>query len=81
MHIELENYVSKHLKISAITELVEFMNMAAKVEGDVCCLRGRFSVDAKSLMGLMSIDTSQGFECFYPTDATAFEQYISKFEV
>lgn len=81
MHIDLKNYVSKRIAIKNMQDLYDFVHAAERVEGDICCLRGRFSVDAKSIMGLMSIDIASGFDCFYPVEAEEFDNYISKFEV
>lgn len=81
MHIDLKNYTSKHISIKSMQDLYDFVHAAEKVEGDVCCLRGRFSIDAKSIMGLMSIDIAAGFDCFYPIEAEEFGEFISKFEV
>jgi hypothetical protein len=53
---------------------------ATKVEGDVLLKRGKFVVDAKSFLGVLSIDVSQDTTVIYPEDAEEFEIYINQFK-
>ena len=62
--------------IRDINEIHNFVNHAQQVDGDVICTRGRFQVDGKSIMGLFSIDTADGFIVEYPEGATEFEEYL-----
>lgn len=71
---------SKNIKITGINDLTDFVTKANEVEGDIIIQRGRYIVDGKSIMGLMSIDVSQGCKMEYPETAIEFEKYISKFE-
>lgn len=71
----------KVVKIMNINDLYTFVKVATKVDGDVVVTRGRFAVDGKSLMGLMSIDTSMGVTVEYPVDATHFEEFLIAFEI
>lgn len=76
----MENVTSKFIKINGINDVTEFVQMAGKVEGDIEVRRGRWCIDAKSVMGMFSIDTSAGITVVYPATATDFAKYISKFE-
>ena len=48
------------IKIKDLTELSRFVLEAAKIEGDVLVHRGRFCVDGKSIMGMISIHVAEG---------------------
>lgn len=74
------NCKSKFIKINTITDLTELVRQASAVYGDVEIHKGRWCVDASSLMGVMSIDLSKGATIIYPVDADEFEAYISQFE-
>lgn len=69
-----------YIKINTITDIKEFNSQAAEVEGDVTLHRGRYAVDAKSLMGIFDIDPSQGVTIEYPSEAINFKNYIIKFK-
>lgn len=71
----------KYVTIHGINDLNNFIQKARTVDGDVLVTRGKFVVDGKSIMGLFSIDISQGCTVTYPENATEFEEFISQFEV
>lgn len=66
--------------IHGINDLNQFIQHARAVDGDVLVSRGKFVVDGKSIMGVFSIDVSQGCTVEYPEDATDFEEFISQFK-
>ena len=39
--------------------------------------KGKYSIDAKSIMGIFSIDLSQGAVIEYPDDAVELDEFIS----
>ena len=71
----------KYIKITELDDLSTFISKAVKVEGDVLVHREKFCVDGKSIMGMMSIDVSQGCKIEYPESAKEFDTYISQFEI
>lgn len=71
---------TKFIKMSNINDIVNFVNEASKVESDINVLKGRYVIDGKSIMGVLSIDLSTGMTVEYPEEATDFENFISKFE-
>ena len=71
---------SKFIKMNNVTDVMNFVKEASKIEGDVTVLKGRYIIDGKSIMGVMSIDMSTGMTVEYPTDAIDFENFISQFE-
>ena len=71
---------SKFIKMNSVTDVMNFIKEASKIEGDVTVLKGRYIIDGKSIMGVMSIDMSTGMTVEYPADAVDFENFISQFE-
>lgn len=45
--------------LNKITDIKEFVNLASMCQGDVAVKSGNFAVDAKSLMGLFSLDLTR----------------------
>lgn len=72
---------TKYISIFGINDLVNFCSKANEVEGDVLVSKGKFVVDGKSMMGLMSIDVSSGCKIEYPEDAEDFETFIENFSI
>lgn len=70
---------SKFVKINGINELKSFIDNTTNVDGDVVCKRGKFIIDGKSIMGLMSIDIADGFTVEYPDDAVEFDKFLESF--
>ena len=77
----MDNVKQMTISIAGVADVYDFIKEAAKVEGDVLIQRGKFTVDAKSFLGIFSIDVSQRVIVIYPSDAVDFENYIRKFEV
>lgn len=67
------------LKIYGIHDCNRFAQKARLVDGDVTITRGKYCLDGKSILGIFSIDTSQGFTVEYPEDAKDFEDFIMQF--
>ena len=70
-----------YVAINTINEATEFVQKASQVDGDVICTKGRYTIDGKSIMGVFSINISEGIMVEYPETATDFEEYISQFKV
>ena len=70
-----------YIAINTINKVTEFVQKASQVDGDVICSKGRYTVDGKSIMGIFSIDVSEGIVVEYPETATEFEEYISQFKM
>lgn len=71
---------TKFIKMSNIKDIVNFVNEASKVKSDINVLKGRYIIDGKSIMGVISIDVTTGMIVEYPADAIDFENFISQFE-
>ena len=75
------NNKSMFVKMTGIKDVTDLVKIATEVDGDIEVRKGRWCVDAKSLMGVMSIDMSGGAKIVYPSNAIDFENYIKQFEV
>lgn len=51
--------VEYKVKISTIDDVKKFVNAVAKYDFDVDLISGRYAIDAKSIMGIFSIDLSK----------------------
>lgn len=67
------------IKLHGINDVVQFTQNASFVDGDVIVSRGAYKVDGKSLMGMLSIDVSQGFSVEFPEDAEKFDTFLQTF--
>jgi hypothetical protein len=57
-----------------------FCNEAEKVNGDVTCSRGKYSVDGKSILGIMYLfDLGAIVTVEYPDDAVEFDKFLDAF--
>lgn len=59
--IKLGGFVMKtfNLLLSSINDVKDFVNVVSKYDFDVDLTSGRYVVDAKSIMGIFSLDLSQ----------------------
>ncbi|MDR2532583.1 MAG: HPr family phosphocarrier protein [Oscillospiraceae bacterium] len=48
-----------NIKLSTIDDVKKFVNIVFRYEYDVDVISGRYAVDAKSILGLFSIDLSK----------------------
>lgn len=68
--------VSKQISIETFKDMMDFVNEASKVFGDVLIRKGKYVIDGKSIMGIVSIDPSTGITVEYPEDATDFGAFL-----
>lgn len=70
------------IKLDAITDVKEFVNAVTLCDYDVDLVSGRYAIDAKSIMGIFSLDLSQPVDVVVHTDECgAFLERISRFIV
>ena len=67
------------IKIAKIDGVNEFVQHARSVQGDILVSRGKFCVDGKSILGMYSLNVSQGCNVEYPEDAKEFDEFIQQF--
>ena len=68
---------TKLIYLNRITDIELFTQEAHKVSGDVIVRRGKFAVDGKSLMGVISINPSEGVTVEYPEEETDFDNFLN----
>ena len=73
------SYKTKVVNNNYYTDIVNFVREAQDVVGDITVKKGKYVVDGKSLMGVMSINMATGVTIEYPAAAANFENFISTF--
>jgi phosphotransferase system HPr-like phosphotransfer protein len=76
----MEDFIMKEVKIvlSNIQDIRDFVNQVILVDYDVDLVQGRYVVDAKSIMGIFSLDLLSPITLQAQTDYA--EDLISKIE-
>lgn len=70
------------VQLQSISDVKEFVNAVSTCDFDVDLISGRYAVDAKSIMGIFSLDLSNAIELVaYTDDTQALFGQISKFIV
>jgi len=60
-----------HVKLDTVEKVKGFVNMVAPLEGDIDLGEDRYIVDAKSIMGIFSLDLSKPLKLAIHNEATA----------
>lgn len=69
-----------NVKITTIDDVKKFVSTASKFDYDIELISGRYSIDAKSIMGIFSIDLSKELRLVAHSDDTAeLEEAFSGF--
>lgn len=70
------------IKLSTISDVKIFVNTVAKYDFDVDLISGRYAIDAKSIMGIFSLDITKPIKLDAHTDdADKFFDEIKEFVV
>ena len=70
------------VSLQAINDVKEFVNIVMRYDFDIDLVSGRYAIDAKSIMGIFSLDLSKPIELNAHTDnADDFLKAIDKFIV
>ena len=70
------------VNLQAINDVKEFVNIVMRYDFDIDLVSGRYAVDAKSIMGIFSLDLSKPIELNAHTDdADKFMNDIAKYIV
>ncbi len=59
------------VKITTIDEVKKFVNTVMRFDYDIDLISGRYAIDAKSIMGIFSIDLSKELTLVAHTEDTA----------
>lgn len=69
-----------NVKISTIDDVKNFVSTVMRFEYDIDLVSGRYAIDAKSIMGIFSIDLSKELKLIAHTnDATELKSAIASF--
>ena len=71
--------LEKKIRLKAVDEVCEFVRAAAKCDFDIDIFYNRTVVDAKSILGVMSMDLTKDLTVKYGTQDGAFEKVLNKF--
>ncbi len=70
------------IMLSTINDVKDFVNTVSRCDFDVDLVSGRYAVDAKSIMGIFSLDLSKPIDLEAQTDdAAEFFEKINKYIV
>lgn len=69
------------VRIHGVTDAALFVEHAKEAKEDVIIRRGKFCVDGKSILGVLSLDMTNGVLVEYNSDDKDFENWLKKFEV
>lgn len=72
---------TKQIKLNSPEEVIEFVSIAEQCDFDIDIYYNRVIVDAKSLLGVMSLDISKNLFLSYHGYNGKFEQIIKKYAV
>lgn len=68
------------IMLNTVNDVKQFVNIVAKFDFDIDLVSGRYAVDAKSIMGIFSLDISKPIELQAHTDnAEALFEEIKPF--
>ena len=72
--------LEKKIQLKAFSDVKEFVKAAEKCEYDVDVFYNRVVVDAKSILGVMSMDLTRPLTVkYHVVDQDCFEQTLNKF--
>jgi len=70
-----------NILLKSINDVKDFVNISNRYDFDVDLTSGRYVVDAKSIMGIFSLDLSKSIKVEAQTDAPdAFYNEVKRFE-
>ena len=71
-----------HINLNSINDVKEFVSAVSKCEFDVDLVSGRYAIDAKSIMGIFSLDLSKPIQMnVHADDCEAFLKSIDAYLV
>ena len=73
--------LNKKIRLKTINDVREFVKEAEKCEFDVDIFYNRIIVDAKSLLGVMSMDLTKPLTVKYSPEDCFFDKVLDKYAV
>ena len=68
------------IKLNTINEVKEFVNIVLQCPYDVDLVSGRYIIDAKSLMGILSLDLTRPIDLEADIDSDDVEELLKKID-
>lgn len=65
-----------NINLATVDVVKKFVNLTAKIDGDIALISGRWVIDGKSIMGIFSLDLSKDLIC----EIEASEEQVTIFE-
>lgn len=72
---------TQFVKINGIQDVMTFVKIASSIDGDILVKKGIYCIDGKSLMGMFSIDLTNGVVIEYPDDAIILDEFLDNYKV
>jgi phosphocarrier protein HPr len=69
------------VRIRGVADATTLVEHAKEINTDVTIRHGKFCIDGKSILGVLSLDMSDGVQVEYDENETEFENWLRKFEV
>ena len=74
------NMKTFNILLSSINDVKEFVNIVSGYEFDVDLTSGRYVVDAKSIMGIFSLDLSKPIKVDIRSEQESVEEFVKSLE-
>ena len=69
------------VRIRGVADAATLVEHAKEINTDVTIRHGKFCIDGKSILGVLSFDMSDGVQVEYDENETEFENWLKRFEV
>lgn len=73
--------LEKKIRLNAVNDVREFVRAAERCEFDVDVFYNRMVIDAKSILGVMSMDLTKPLTVKYSQEDRSLESVLNKFAV
>ena len=73
--------LEKKIRLNAVNDVTEFVRAAEKCQYDVDVFYNRMTIDAKSILGVMSMDLTKILTVKYAKEDRSIERVLNKFAV
>jgi hypothetical protein len=71
-----------NVMLGTINDVKDFVSIVSRYDFDVDLVSGRYAVDAKSIMGIFSLDLSKSIKVeIHAEDSDAFYDEVKRFEI
>jgi phosphotransferase system HPr-like phosphotransfer protein len=69
------------VRIRGVADAATLVEHAKEINTDVTIRHGKFCIDGKSILGVLSLDMSDGVQVEYDENETEFENWLRRFKV